>query len=198
MATKADIAQTAVAYGSDSPQTSGGHQVIIAPTNVLTQQAAGAPLNVSAGFTLAPRNHNVGYSLRIVLGVGGVATKFTILGTYSNIVNQRAVINANGAGTFETDIPFTTITALLSDVNPGGTVDLQSLDCYFAKNSRGVWVGGTGILSARLADDDFDTQWAGIPSGTMIAELELNRIRCSQAGRTGIDPTTATLITVGR
>lgn len=85
------------------------------------QVAAGAPISVNAAWTFYDPARNV----QIILGVGGAnPVVYTITGTnYAGEVLTEQ-ITAAGAGTYNGNSIFHTITTVTSDVNPGGTTDL--------------------------------------------------------------------------
>jgi len=194
-------------HDATSPFTKGAHRIQLTPGNVHAQIAAGAALNVSSGFTLfPPMNGGVGYSLRVVLG-GGAANPilFTIDGLLPDGATpahlQMSVVG--GAGTYELidtqtglAVAFSAITKLTTDVNPGGTVDVQTLDLYTSVRFRAIKVGGIGDVVARLIDDSVDMPWTCV-QGDMLP-IEPAIVRCDMTGRTGISRTTATALTIGR
>lgn len=93
-------------------------------TNYVAQYAGGAPIADIVGPFVIPTYPF--RTARIVLGVGGAnPTVYTIDGTdaFGNVVQD--IITAAGAGTYEGDVAFGTITGFASDVDPGGTTDLR-------------------------------------------------------------------------
>ena len=65
-------------------------------------------------------------TVRIVVGVGGVATVYTIDGLDQDGVALQDIINASGAGTFQGVKAFASITRMRSNVDPVGTTDVQT------------------------------------------------------------------------
>jgi hypothetical protein len=113
-----------LAVGSTALKQQVLYPALTAPgTNYVAQYAGGAAIADAVGPFVVP-----GYPYRtvqIVLGVGGVATNYTIDGTdkFDNVVQD--VIAAAAAGTYQGTIAWKTITNFESDVDPVGTTDLQ-------------------------------------------------------------------------
>lgn len=103
----------------------GGAALPASGVNYMAQIAAGAAIDTTGPFTSRSPMRNV----KIVLGVGAVATVFTLYGTD---VNGRAItetVNCTGAGTFQGKYAMKP-TRVTSNVNPGGTTDLQTGDAF--------------------------------------------------------------------
>jgi len=118
-----------LAVGSTTLMQQVLYPALSAPgTNYVAQYAGGAAIADAVGPFVVP-----GYPYRtaqIVLGVGGVATNYTIDGTdaFDNVVQD--VIAAAAAGTYQGTIAWKTITNFESDVDPVGTTDLQVGDGF--------------------------------------------------------------------
>lgn len=96
---------------------------IAAGTAMHATVAAGAPLNVTTGFTdpLPSR------TTRIVLGVGGAnPVVYTVEGLGMDGRTTTDTITAAGAGTYDGVKAFRSVTKLTSNVDPLGTTDLQT------------------------------------------------------------------------
>lgn len=95
-----------------------------AGTNYIAQYAAGAPIDDAVGpFTrmVPPR------TVQVVLGGGGAnPVEYTIDGTNPKGDAIQDVISATGAGTYQGDVAFTTITRVRSNIDPLGTTDFQT------------------------------------------------------------------------
>ncbi len=85
--------------------------------------AAGAPLNVTTGWVTLP----IPGLITIVLGAGGVATNYTVIGKDLSGNLQSEVIAASGAGSFVSTLEYTSIISLTSDVNPTGTTTVNQV-----------------------------------------------------------------------
>jgi hypothetical protein len=77
-------------------------------------------LNVNAAFSSFDPPRNV----QIIVGAGGVATVYTVTGTDYAGAPLTETINATGAGTFNGNAIFHTVTSVASDVDPVGTTDV--------------------------------------------------------------------------
>lgn len=96
---------------------------LAAGTAMHAQVAAGAALNVTTGFT----NPLPSRTARIVLGVGGAnPVVYTIDGVGMDGRSTTDTINATGAGTYDGVKAFREVTKLSSNIDPGGTTDLQT------------------------------------------------------------------------
>ena len=96
-----------------------------AGTNYIVQYAAGAALDDAVGpFTaVEPYPYR---TVQIVLGATAVPTvDYTIdgLDAFGNV--RQEVVTAPGAGTYQGEIAWSSITRFRSDLDPGGTTDLQ-------------------------------------------------------------------------
>lgn len=85
--------------------------------------AAGAPLNVTTGWVTLP----IPGLITIVLGAGGVATNYTVIGKGLSGELQSEVIAASGAGSFISVLEYTSIISLTSNVNPTGTTTVNQI-----------------------------------------------------------------------
>jgi len=168
---------------------------------VHTDDAGGAAVDLSSAFTMPATNGNVGYSLLVTLGGSGVETVYTITGTRDGVAHTGTGTIAVSGGTAEINTTdgygWDTITAIESDVDPQDVSEFDTLDVYFPKPMRGIWVGGAGNVTIRYPEDSGDTVISGVAASAMLPD-EVTRIRCDLAGRTGITQTTATLISVAR
>lgn len=55
-------------------------------------------------------------------------------------------------------------------------VDISSTDFTASyDNVRGIWVGGAGTLIVRLANDNADSTFTGVPAGTLL-ELNVRKV----------------------
>ncbi|MFA5166865.1 MAG: hypothetical protein WC449_06270 [Candidatus Paceibacterota bacterium] len=148
------------------------YPALVAPgTNYVGQYAAGAPLDDAVGPFVIP-----GYpfrTARIVLGVGGAdPVVYTVDGTdaFGNVVQD--IITATGAGTYEGDIAFATITRFRSDVNPGGTTDLRVGNGFNVSDPINTAVSRlavNAVLEAPAA--------TGLASGTVVPTTPPNAAR---------------------
>lgn len=182
------------------PHVGCGHRMAMTPTAVHDQIAAGAALDVSTGFQFPPNNGRVGYSLLLTLGAGAVPCTITVTGLAPDGVTEVVeTFSVTGAGDVEGDTPagvgFSAITNVASDVDPEGTVDISTLDLFAHDFFRGIYVNGAGELSYLMPDDTIDTTVTLFDGG--FPNIAWTRIRCDQAGRSGITPSGAD-ITVGR
>lgn len=113
-------------------------------TNYVAQYAGGAPINDNVGpFNLVdplPRR-----TVRAVLGVGGAnPTVLTVSGTSpvdGSVITD--VINMTGAGTYEGTKAFETITQVQTDVDPVGTLDIQTGNGFSTSKA----IVGTPVLA---------------------------------------------------
>lgn len=117
--------QSATATNQNASQLVEINMVPSAPgAAVHAQYAAGAPINDLVGpfLTQIPAR-----TCRVVLGVGGVNPVYTITGrTVFGGDPVTDVITATGAGTYEGDVAYDEIISFVSDIDPGGTTDLQT------------------------------------------------------------------------
>jgi len=126
-----------------------------AGTNYIAQYGAGAAIDDAVGpFTrmVPPR------TAQVVLGVGGAATVvYTIDGTDPNgdAIQDIITTGGAGAGTYQGDLAFTTITRFRSDFNPLGTTDFQTGDGFgLATVCTNIdAVGVDGVLEAPSTAD---------------------------------------------
>lgn len=153
--------------------------VVLTSANYIAQFAAGAPINSAGPFTaFSPIRIP-----QIVLGVGGVATTYTITGTdfYGNAQSENVV--AGGAGTYQATKAYATITAFSSNVNPGGTTDLQTRDTMVGIASRGIVIGAAGVVALQL-DEDAAVSNVTLPAG--VLKMAVRRINITNTTATGL------------
>jgi hypothetical protein len=99
------------------------------------QVAAGGPLNVTTDFTVQLPAR----TCQIVLGSGGAnPVTYTISGLGMDGKAQTDTIVATGAGTYQGTKAFTSITKLVSDVDPLGTTDLGTGVGFGIPNVGGI------------------------------------------------------------
>lgn len=126
--------------------------VSLAITNYVGQIASGAPINSAGPFTVfAPTRLP-----QIVLGAGGAnPVNYTITGTsiQDGTTVVSTIVTATGAGTYTSPTAFSTITSLMSDVNPGGTTDLQAADTFVVPAARKIHVGVAGAINMQCVED---------------------------------------------
>lgn len=87
------------------------------------QYAAGAPIDDSVGpFAqfFPPR------TVQVVAGVGAAAHTVTITGTDCNGNALTDTINVTAAGTFQGARAFSTVTRVQTNIDPGGTINIQA------------------------------------------------------------------------
>ncbi len=100
-----------------------GPHVLPAPAALhATITPTGSPLNVTTGFSAMPSPSRVP---RVTLGVDSVACRITLTGTRLG-ASQTAYVDATGAGDFDFGVAFDTITALTTNVDPEGDLDLKT------------------------------------------------------------------------
>jgi hypothetical protein len=135
---------------------------------------AGAPLDESGPFEVFRPTRLP----QINLGVGGVATVYTLTGTRIDDTEEEftQIINATGAGDFKASQPMN-VTRLQSDVNPQGATTLQAGDTWVYPPARALHVDGAGTVIGRPEDNAEDN-----PARTLLA---------------GIDPTGYRIIRIG-
>lgn len=101
-------------------------------------------------------------TVQIVVGVGGVATVYTIDGLDQDGVALQDIINASGAGTFQGVKAFASITRVRSNVDPVGTTDVQT------GNGFGLGVAVSDIDRVGLDGGAEGYSSIHIASGTVI------------------------------
>ena len=86
--------------------------------------AGGAAINTSTGFIPLP----IPGLVQIVLGLGGVATNYTIKGRdlAGNVYATDEVVAAPAAGTYSTTREYSEIITLSSNVDPVGTTNIRT------------------------------------------------------------------------
>lgn len=122
------------------------------------QYAAGAPIADAVGpFTVTSPLRTV----QIVLGAGGAGSVvYTVTGTYQDGTAQTETITATGAGTYEGVKLWQTITAFSSDINPGGTTNLNCSAWGFDPPSQSIYVATTaGTIVVRPAEGTADVTY---------------------------------------
>jgi hypothetical protein len=138
----------AVYYGQEfGPLAAAG-------TNYVAQYAGGAAIDDAVGpfARFVPQR-----TVRIVLGVGGAnPVVYTIDGTDFAGNAIQDIITAAGAGTYEGDIAFRTITRVRSNVDPVGTTDVRT-GVGFGLGMAVTGIDGVGVDGALEAPTSTDT-----------------------------------------
>jgi len=151
-----------LAVGGTSMSKQDTYIALTAPgTNYVAQYPGGAAIADAVGPFVVP-----GYPYRtaqITVGVGGVATVFTLdcIDKFGNVVQD--VINATGAGTFQGAIAFQAITGFASDVDPVGTTDLEVGNgfCLSTLPATGITLLAVDEAIEAAASED-------VPSATVV------------------------------
>jgi hypothetical protein len=99
-----------------------GPFVLPAPANLHAQIAAGAPLNITDGWLPMPVPSR---APRISMGPGTVPCVLTLTGKRFGVTKQ-IVFNVTGEGDYDADIVLDENTSLVSNIDPGGTVDVKT------------------------------------------------------------------------
>lgn len=151
-----------------------------------SQYAAGAPINDTTAAHFTGGNLSPTRIPQIVLGSGGAnPVVFTIVGTDPLGAAQTKTVTAAGAGTYKATAAFATITSFSSNIDPGGTVDLQAGDTMDAYPSRGLLVGTTaGAIAMQLEEDAAVQTVPGIQLGDH--SYHVKRINISGTAAVGI------------
>ena len=152
--------------------------VSLTATNYVAQIAAGGAVNSAGPFTVFSPTRVP----QIVLGSGGGTVNYTITGTDLAGNPQSEVIAFTAPATKKAANAYGTITALTSDVNPGGTTDLQAGDTMVSPSARAVEVTGTaGNIAIQLEED----------AAVQTVPYALNVERAQSVKRINITNTTA-------
>lgn len=170
---------TAIGSGAGSGDTLLANQtnygaLAAAGTNYVAQFAAGAPIDSIGPFTnLLPFRVP-----QIVLGGGGAnPVIYTLTGTDFKGLPQTRTITATGPGTYVGDRAFSTITRLQSNVNPGGTTDLQTGPGFgtgwaFADTTVIVGVNGAAEVPTAVNGASGTVIPASAPNGARIFTVQ--------------------------
>jgi hypothetical protein len=148
------------ATNQNAPQLVEINMVPSAPgVAIIAQYAAGAPINDPVGpfLTQIPAR-----TCRVVLGVGGAnPVVYTITGrTVFGGDPVTDVITATGPGTYEGDVAYDEILSFTSDVDPGGTTDLQTGKGFSLGPQSGL---SGGIIQSTIGVD-------GVKESATVAE----------------------------
>lgn len=154
--------------------------VSLSATNYVAQIAAGSAVNSAGPFTpFSPTRVP-----QIVLGAGGGAVTYTITGTDLNGKAQTETIAFTVAATKKAVNAYSTITALTSNVNPGGTTDLQAGDTMVSPSSRWLIVGTAGAIAMQLEEDAAVATSPSIPTG--VQQMRVKRINITNTAASNL------------